>query len=64
VYSCKYHVILCPKYRKKTLVGKTVERIKEILFAKQEQYHYTIIEMEIMPDHVHLMSPQNKTLCK
>ncbi|MDY3115431.1 MAG: transposase, partial [Sutterella sp.] len=22
VYSCKYHVVFCPKYRRKVLVGE------------------------------------------
>lgn len=55
VYSCKYHVIFYPKYRRKILVGKTAERIKELILEKQSQCKYQIIEMEVMPDHVHLL---------
>lgn len=31
VYSCKYHVIWCPKYRRSVLEGEIAERLKTIL---------------------------------
>ena len=29
-YSCNYHIVWCPKYRKKVLVGEVETRLKEI----------------------------------
>ncbi len=55
VYSCKYHIIFCPKYRRKVLVPPIDARLKELVIEKQEEYGYGVIEMEIMPDHVHLL---------
>ncbi|WP_419670115.1 IS200/IS605 family transposase [Alicyclobacillus macrosporangiidus] len=55
VYSCKYHVVWCPKYRRKVLVGGVDERLKEILQAVAEERRAEIIEMDVMPDHVHLL---------
>ncbi|WP_206886136.1 MULTISPECIES: IS200/IS605 family transposase [Alicyclobacillus] len=55
VYSCKYHVVWCPKYRRKVLVNGVDERLKEILQAVAEERRAEIIEMEVMPDHVHLL---------
>ena len=55
VYSCKYHVVWCPKYRRKVLVGKVKTRLKEVLRKTSETISVDIIEMEIMPDHVHLL---------
>nr|WP_148226109.1 IS200/IS605 family transposase [Allomeiothermus silvanus] len=55
VYSCKYHVVWCPKYRRKVLVGGVEERLKEILLAIADERRAEIIEMEVMPDHVHLL---------
>lgn len=55
VYSCQYHVIFCPKYRRKVLTGEIVEPMKAMVLAKQQDYGYTVIEMEIMPDQVHLL---------
>ena len=56
VYSCKYHVVFfCPKYRRKVLVPPIDGRVKELILEKQDEYVYAVIEMEVMPDHVHLL---------
>ena len=59
VYSCQYHVVFCPKYRRKVLVGEVADRLKELLLEKQKEYEYTILGMEVMPDHVHLLIDVN-----
>ena len=55
VYSCKYHVVWCPKYRRKVLVDEISERLKELIVQRCAEIRAEIIEMEIMPDHVHLL---------
>ena len=55
VYSCQYHIIFCPKYRRKVLVNGIDTRMKSLLEEKQDGYNYTILGMEIMPDHAHLL---------
>lgn len=55
VYSCKYHVVWCPKYRRKVLVDGVDERLKTVIREVCEEIHAEIIEMEVMPDHVHLL---------
>jgi len=55
VYSCKYHVVWCPKYRRKVLTNGIDARLKELIEEKCAEIHADIIEMEIMPDHVHLL---------
>lgn len=55
VYSCKYHVVWCPKYRRKVLVNGVDVRLKELIEEISNEFHIDIIEMEIMPDHVHLL---------
>ena len=55
VYSCKYHIIFCPKYRSKVLTDGIDERLKEIIRELEKEGDFTIIEMEVMPDHVHLL---------
>ena len=47
VYDCKYHVIFCPKYRRKILVNGLDELVKSLFFK--------IAEQKVMPDHVHLL---------
>jgi len=55
VYSCKYHIIFCPKYRRKILVHEIEKDLKEIIKEECKKKEIEIIEMEIMPDHVHLL---------
>jgi len=55
VYSCKYHVVWCPKYRRKVLTGKIEVRLKELIQETCIELQSELIELEIMPDHVHLL---------
>ncbi|WP_420266027.1 IS200/IS605 family transposase [Candidatus Magnetominusculus dajiuhuensis] len=55
VYSCKYHVVWCPKYRRKVLVNEVADRLKQLVEQKALDVRAEIIEMEVMPDHVHLL---------
>ena len=55
VYSCKYHVVWCPKYRRKVLTGDIERRLKELVYEAAAEISVDVIEMEIMPDHVHLL---------
>ena len=45
VYSCKYHVVWCPKYRRKVLVGDVETRFKELVQVVCEELNI----------HVHLL---------
>ena len=55
VYSCQYHVVFCPKYRRKVLVEGIDKRLKELILEKQADYSYEVLDMEVMPEHVHLI---------
>jgi putative transposase len=55
MYSCKYHVVFCPKYRRKVLTGQIAERLKEIVQGVADETESEILEIEVMPDHVHLL---------
>ena len=54
-YSCKYHVIFCPKYRRNVLVGQVESRFKQIAIELSKELNFEIEAMELMPDHVHLL---------
>lgn len=54
VYNIGYHLIWCSKYRRKVLTGDAETRLKELLAEKAGQIDIEIVQMEIMPDHVHL----------
>jgi putative transposase len=55
VYSCKYHVIWCPKYRRPVLVGAIEKKLKELIRQQIARFKSDLIELEVMPDHVHLL---------
>lgn len=55
IYSCKYHIVWCPKYRRSVLVKGVDLRLKQILDGIAVESQSSILEMEIMPDHVHLL---------
>ena len=55
VYSCKYHVVWCPKYRRGVLVSGVEERLKTVLREVAQERQAEVIELEVMPDHVHLL---------
>ena len=55
VYSCKYHIIWCPKYRRGVLKDGVDLRLKEIIQETCIELESELIELEVMPDHVHLL---------
>ncbi len=55
VYSCKYHVVWCPKYRRSVLINGVDVRLKELIIETCKLRNIELIEMEVMPDHVHLL---------
>ncbi len=52
---CRYHVVFCPKYRRKVLTPPIDTRLKTILAEQIECWEQELIELEVMPDHVHLL---------
>lgn len=54
LYSCKYHVIWCPKYRRKVLINGVDVRLKELLQEVANEFSAEIFEMRVAEDHVHL----------
>ena len=63
VFSLKYHVVWCPKYRRSVLVTPVDSRLKFLLRQKAEELGLTIHTMEVMPDHVHLFVEGEPTIC-
>ncbi|GAA9489404.1 IS200/IS605 family transposase [Helicobacter pylori] len=56
VYSCKYHIVWCPKYRRKVLVGAVEMRLKEIIQEVAKELRVEIIEMQTDKDHIHILA--------
>ena len=55
VYSSKYHVVWCTKYRRKVLIDNSVQRLKNILGEVCKERRADLISSEVMEDHVHLL---------
>ena len=55
VYRCTFQVAGCPKYRRPVITGAVDERLKQIVPEVCAQKDAPIIELETMPDHVHLL---------
>jgi putative transposase len=47
VFTLKYHLVWCPKYRRQVLVGDVATRLKELLEAKAAELGATIHALEI-----------------
>lgn len=54
-YQCAYHVVWCPKYRRSVLHRPVDERLKQIIREVADERGAEIVELEVMPDHVHLL---------
>lgn len=55
VYRCAYHVVWCAKYRRPVIEGDVDARLKGIIREVCAERESSLIEMETMPDHVHLL---------
>ncbi len=55
VYTVRYHIVWCPKYRRKVLEGEVEVRLRELLHEKAEELELEIEEIEVMPGHLHLL---------
>ncbi len=61
-YLVQYHLIWCPKLRFSVLKDNIDQSLKQILQEIAERYGYEIIEMEVMPDHLHLFVSTKPTV--
>ena len=56
VYDTAYHLVWCPKYRKKIFIGEEVrERAGQLVREICEEYGFEIEEMEVAEYHVHIL---------
>ena len=55
VYSGKYHIVWCPKYRRSVLVNGVDTRLKTIIQDVCTESYAELLRLEVMPDHVHLL---------
>ena len=56
VYSCKYHIIWCPMYRRYDLINYGEKSLKEIINEVALELNVEIIKMETDKDHIHILA--------
>lgn len=61
VYNIGYHLIWCPKYRRKVLVSPVDLELKKLLIIKSKEIDVVIEKMEVMSDHIHIFVKANPT---
>ncbi|HEX4068637.1 MAG TPA: IS200/IS605 family transposase [Candidatus Babeliales bacterium] len=54
-----YHLVWIPKYRKRVLNGEIADRIKELLYECADFQRWKIEELNIQPDHIHMLVQMN-----
>lgn len=54
-YLCRYRVIWCSKFRRDVLVDGAEQRLEELIIEVAVLHAAEVIEMEILPDQVHLL---------
>jgi putative transposase len=56
VYQCSYHLAWTPRYRYRILQGKIKEYVEKKIRTICDWKHVEIVELTIMPDHVHVVA--------
>jgi putative transposase len=59
VHLIVYHIIWCPKRRRKVLQGKIAERLEQIIHEVCQEHEWRVIRLAIQPDHVHVFLRSN-----
>ncbi|CRF51156.1 Mobile element protein [Helicobacter heilmannii] len=64
VYSCKYHIVWCPKYRRKVLVDQVEIRLKQIILEVAQELEVEILAMETDKGHIHILAEVDPSFTK
>jgi len=59
VHLIVYHIIWCPKRRRKVLIGKVAQRLEQIIRGVAAENVWEVLSLAIQPDHVHLFLRAN-----
>jgi putative transposase len=61
-YLLQYHLVWCPKFRFKVINGNIKKSLKNILVDICNKYQYEILELEVMPYHIHIFLSAKPTV--
>jgi len=54
-HRLRFHLVWIPKYRRRVLEGAIASRVEELFREASEVNAWTMHELNIQPDHVHLL---------
>jgi putative transposase len=57
-----HHFVWSPRYRRGLLVGQIAARLKALIAEKADELGYRVLQLEVMPDHVHLFASGSPTM--
>ena len=56
IYECKYHIVICPKYRYKIFKGEIAEYVRQQIYSLCQQKDLVeVLELNVQPEHIHLV---------
>jgi len=56
LYECKYHIVMCPKYRHRIFKDEIAEYAKQQLYGLCRQKELVeLLELNVLTDHIHLV---------
>ena len=53
-WYCRYHIVIVPKYRRKSMFGAIRRDVGKILRELCRRFEIEVLEGHVMPDHVHM----------
>jgi putative transposase len=59
VHLIVYHIIRCPKRRRKVLQGAMAQRLEQIIHEVAHEHQWEVLRLAIQPDHIHLFVRAN-----
>ena len=62
-YRLMVHIVWIPKYRKRVLRGAIASRLKELIYECSEVNRWQVEELNVQPDHVHLLLQFRPDMC-
>lgn len=54
-FDCRYHVVFCPKYRRKILTGEISKTVEVVFKRVSKEYGFEILELSINPTYCDLI---------
>jgi putative transposase len=59
VHLIVYHIIWCPKRRRRILRGEIAQRLEQLVNEVAVEHNWQVLNLSIQPDHVHLFIRSN-----